>query len=177
MNNLVMGIFTNRPNAEDAISKLIDNGYKPENISIITKDGDQTTTTVESKSDQVAEGTVSGATTGGVVGGLAGLLVGIGLFTIPGLGAVLIGGPIAAALGITGGAAVAVQGALTGALAGGLVGGLVSLGAPQEVAEVYERRVKEGAVLLAVPGEVGENTEIRAILNKYGAEEVRVISG
>src|SRR5687768_473487 len=109
MNNLVMGVFTDRSKSESAIANLMDKVYTTaEKISVITRDGDESAVATESKTEQVAEGTASGATTGGVLGGLAGLLVEVGLFTIPGLGAVLIGGPIAAALGITGGAAVAV---------------------------------------------------------------------
>ena len=110
----------------------------------------------------VDSGAVSGATTGRVVGGLAGLLVGIG--------AVLIGEPLVAALGLTGAAATAASGAMTGAVAGGIVGALVWLGLPEEVAKDYEREIQAGGILLVVPA--GEGDTSREIMERAGSVNV-----
>lgn len=166
---MVLGVFTNRSDAEEAIRDLQKNGYSTDDISIIMKDKQDT-----GKMSEPVEGAVSGATTGGVLGGLAGLLIGIGAITIPGIGAILIGGPIAAALGLGGAAAITFSGALTGALAGGLVGGLVGMGIPEDEARIYEDRIREGAVLIAVPSK-DNSTQAKQILEDHGADQVRSV--
>lgn len=172
----VLGVFADRDAAERAITNLQDKGYNPKDISIVVKDTHTAEELGDSTGANVADGAASGAVTGGVVGALAGLLVGIGALAIPGIGGVLIGGPLAAALGLTGAAATTATGALTGALAGGLIGALVSLGVPEEEARVYEDRLKEGAVLLAVPVQGSdEDVDASQLLNDYGATQVRVL--
>ncbi len=175
MAGISLGVFADQDAAEEAIEDLRDAGYNPKDISIISRDTAVSRSMAEDTGAHMAEGAVSGATTGGVIGGLAGLLIGVGILTLPGIGALLIGGPIAAALGLTGAAATTVQGAVTGALAGGLVGALVGLGVPEEEAKAYESRIKEGAILLAVPSTASASREAREILEENGAEEVRFI--
>lgn len=176
MAQMVLGVFADRANAEDAIAALEDKGYNPKDISIMMKDAGEAREVAESTGADVAGGAVSGATTGAVVGGIAGLLIGIGAITIPGLGALLIGGPLAAALGLTGAAATTASGAVTGALAGGLIGALVSLGVPEEDAKVYASRIESGGILVAVPAHEGEGTDARATLEDHGADQVRSVS-
>src|SRR3990172_3139866 len=172
----IIGIFDNRFDAESAVADLENKGYSTDEMSIILKDGHTIETREGSKGGAAAEGAVSGATTGGAIGGLAGLLIGIGAITIPGIGALLIGGPLAAALGLTGAAAATLSGVATGALAGGLIGGLIALGFPEEAAEVYERRIREGAVLLAVPAsDASDEDEVRNVFESYNADEVRTV--
>lgn len=176
MADMILGMFSSRENAEDAISELKDEGYDAKDISVVVKDSEDRQVIENNTGASVADGTASGAVTGGVIGGLAGLLVGIGAITIPGIGALLIAGPLAAALGLTGAAATTVSGAATGALAGGLVGALVGLGVPEEEARVYETGVNEGGVLLAVSVREGSTREARAILEDNGADKVRNIN-
>lgn len=175
---IILGLFAEAANAEDAIGELEDAGYNPKDMSLLMKDTPERAQIVNNTgvTSPVADGAVSGATTGAVVGGIAGLLVGIGAITIPGLGALFIAGPLATALGLTGAAATTVSGALTGALAGGLVGALVSLGVPQEDAVVYEQQINQGAILLAVPLDEGQESEVRGLLEESGAEQVRAIA-
>lgn len=176
MAEMVLGVFAERANAEAAINDLESKGYNPKDISIIMRDTHEAVDIAGSTGASVAEGAGVGATTGGVIGGVTGLLVGIGAITIPGIGALLIGGPIAAALGLGGALATTVSGAVTGALAGGLVGALVSLGIPEDEAKVYEERIKEGAILLAVPVKIEHSEEARMILDAHQATQVRSIT-
>ena len=174
--SVVLGIFSTRDQASLAIDDLEQAGFDAKDISIILKDKDKgeiVETTDEAGS--VAEGTVSGAVGGGVLGGLAGLLIGVGAIAIPGIGAVLIGGPLAAALGLTGVAATTVSGAVTGALAGGLVGALVGWGVPEEEAKLYEERIMEGGVLVAVPITHDNENKVREILEENEADQIRTI--
>lgn len=171
----IIGVFTERIDADSAINELERAGYDAKDMSIVMKDTGEPDLR-GSKGGSAATGAVSGATTGGIVGGLAGLLIGVGALAIPGVGAFLIGGPIAAVLGLTGAAAATVSGVATGIVAGGILGTLVGLGIPEEDARVYEQRVREGAVLLAVPvGNHDNGTKVRQIFDKYHADQVRSV--
>lgn len=178
----IIGVFKDRFEAESAIDDLEDMGYNPKDVSVVVKESFKTSeadfdSEIGVKGGRAAEGAVSGAATGGVLGGLAGLLIGIGALAIPGVGAFLVGGPIAIALGLTGAAATTISGAATGALAGGLVGGLIGLGIPEEEARIYENRIQEGAILLAVPASTLEGEqEVRKIFSQYKADQIRTIS-
>lgn len=175
MQTMVLGVFSDRGRAEDAITELEGAGYSTKDISIIMKDKVEAAKIVDNTGANVAGGAISGATAGGVVGAIAGLLVGIGAIAIPGIGAVLIGGPIAVALGLSGAAAVTASGAVTGAVAGGLVGGLMGLGLPEKEAVEYEKEIKAGAILVAIPTRT-ENDDVAAdVLTSHGATQVRSI--
>lgn len=176
MQKTTLGIFTDRADAEAAIDELDENGFNPKDMSIIMKDTDAAQEIGTSTGANVTSGAVTGATTGGVIGGLAGLLVGIGAITIPGLGALFIAGPLATALGLTGAAATTVSGAATGALAGGLIGALMGLGIPEDEARVYEDRIREGAILLAVPSSAAHQDVVYEILTEHGADQIRTVS-
>lgn len=173
MARLVLGVFLNRSDAEDAINELEAEGYNPKDISIVMRHEDGEAATEDGARSDVTRGMVSGATTGGVLGALAGLLVGTGV--LPGIGALLIGGPLAAALGLTGAAATTLSGAVTGVLAGGLVGVLARLGLSPEDARIYEDRIREGGILVAVPAKIGHEQDVRDIMEDYGADQVRAI--
>ena len=168
----VIGVFSDKFKAEAAMDTLETKGYETRDLSVIVKDGVSYTEHTGIKGGAVAEGAISGAAAGSVLGGLAGILIGLGALTIPGVGIFLIGGPIASAIGITGAAATAVSAATTGALAGGLI----AAGIPDEQAKFYEQRIREGAVLLAVPVAL-ENMiqEVKGIFRKYQADQIRVI--
>lgn len=171
MTETIIAVFPNRTDAESVLARLESAGFNPKDMSLIVKDTRETVTTTNTP----AEGAVSGATTGGLIGGLAGLLVGIGAITTPGLGAVLIGGPIAAALGLTRAAASTVTGALTGAVAGGLIGTLTGFGVPEDVARDYENVIRLGGVLLAVPATDQTRDQVRQVLQENNAEQIRTI--
>ena len=126
MDKTIIGVFAEPHDAEEAISELESRHYNPKDISIIMKERDENKKVAEKTGANVGAGTVSGAATGGVIGALAGLLVAAGVAT--GIGALFIGGPLVAAMGLSGAAATAASGAATGALAGGIIGALGGLG-------------------------------------------------
>lgn len=175
MAEITLGIFSSPADAEYAIHDLQDAGYDPKNISIMMKDREEAGDLAESTGSNIAGGVASGMATGGILGGLAGLLVGLGAITIPGIGAFLVGGPIAAAFGLTGAAASTATGAITGAVVGGIVGVLMNLGVPEEEARFYEERVNEGGILVVVPGSPGIKEEARVILEDNNADQVKVV--
>lgn len=173
MARLILGIFQSENAAQDAITRLEERGYDPKDVSIIMRGREDNTTVQRSGVGDVAEGTISGATAGGVLGALAGLLIANGI--VPGLGPILVGGPLASALGLTGVAATAVSGAVTGALAGGVLGALTSFGLSEEDARVYEDSIKEGGILLIVPTRIGDEVEVRDLLSDFGASQIKSI--
>jgi hypothetical protein len=173
MAKTIIGIFYDRADVEEAMGKFESEGLNPKDISIIMKD----TSTAEDIGDNtganVASGAASGIATGAVIGGLAGLLAAT---IVPGLGGFLIGGPVGAALGLTGAAATTVSGAATGAVAGGLIGALMGIGLRREEAEYYEGRVREGAILLAVPALDDQLGWVRDVFDACNAADVKVIT-
>lgn len=175
MSKMIFGVFTEIDNAESAINELENGGFDPKEISIVMKNNEDAKVIQTNTGANIAGGAASGATTGAVIGGLAGLLIGIGAIAIPGIGALLIAGPLVASLGFTGAAASTVAGATTGAVAGGLIGALMKLGIPEADAKVYEERVKSGAILVAVPEMNGQHVEASTILTNHGAEQVRTV--
>lgn len=172
----VIGLFTEHNDVEGAINDLKARGYNPKDISLIMKDTHEAKKIQEHTGAEIGAGAASGAATGAVIGGLTGLLIGVGALTIPGIGAFLIGGPLAAALGLSGAAATTASGAMTGALAGGLIGALMALGLPKEEAVHYENRIKEGAILLAVPAYAGQEREIADAMNKFNASDIKALN-
>lgn len=167
---MLIGAIRDPDHADMAISDLEKAGYSAEELSVIAQEKIR-----EGRDhvDAAMEGAAEGATTGTVVGGLAGLLVGAGLF--PGLAGLLIGGPIVAALGLTGMAATTAAGAITGALAGGLIGALVKLGVPEATAEAYNEIVEEGGVVIGVPLGSDDGANPRDILERHGAESIEEV--
>lgn len=173
MTKTVLGIFGDADEAEDAINTLKTEGYNPKDISIVMKDKVVSERIASVTGTNIAEGAVSGAATGALLGGLAGLLA---AFTLPGLGALFIGGPLATALGLTGAVATTASAAATGALAGGLIGALMGLGLSEDEAKVYEERITEGGILVAVPARMGEEAEVEDILADSGADDIKSVS-
>lgn len=177
-NETMIGVFADRADADQAITELKNLGYSAQDISIMVRDQNEGLKKDKDRGANVAEGTATGATTGGAVGALTGLLVGIGAITLPGIGALFIGGPIAAALGLTGAAATAVSAAASGVLAGGLVGALVGLGLPEETAKVYETRIREGAVVVAVPiMSTIDRSQVQNVYENNDADQIRTVTG
>lgn len=177
----IYGVFASTQDAADAFDRLCEIGYTPSDISVIamreevreTRRGDGRV--AHAAEPTVAERTTSGVISGAAAGGLLGLLVGVAAIAIPGLGGLLVAGPVATALGLTGTAATVGAGVATGALAGGLVGGLTNLGIPEETARTYETRIKQGGVVLGADVQDDKMEEVRNIFNSEGANDVTVV--
>ncbi|UFP93280.1 general stress protein [Gloeobacter morelensis] len=156
----VVGTFASHDDAEAAVLALEKAGFDMHKISIIGKDY-RTTQQVRgflTWRDTAKEGAVSAGYWGGFFGGLFGILVGAGVLFIPGVGQVVIAGPIAGVL--AGWLEGLLLGAAGGAAAGGLVGALVGLGIPEGKAIKYDSDIQAGKFLVLVTG--GEEDRARA---------------
>ena len=160
MAQMVVGLFEDSKKAGNAVAELKQEGFT-DDISVIAKDPEDMEVTSHQVKQDLSDGTASGAVTGGVLGGLVGLLVGVGTVALPGLGTLIVAGPLAAAWGLTGAAA--------GAITGGIVGALVDAGIPEERAREYEEAIKRGQVVVAVTADREDEPAIRRILDKHNA--------
>jgi len=162
-NTAVYGIFRNRSQAESAVDRLVENGFRTEDISVLLAENVGTKDFAHEKHTKAPEGTATGAAAGGVVGGTLGLLAGIGALAIPGLGPFIAAGPIMATL----------AGAGAGGVVGGLVGALVGMGIPEYEAKRYEGRIKEGGILMSIHCDNSDWTKkAKELLEQTGAEDV-----
>jgi len=130
--------------------------------------GDTATAAKQGISTTTPEDAGEGAVKGTGIGLGVGILASLAALTIPGVGLVLGGGALAAALGAT---------ALTagaGAIAGGATGYLKDQGVPHEAADRYHGTVTGGGAVLSInvpSGDVDQATA-EAVLSKYGAADV-----
>jgi len=130
--------------------------------------GDTATAAKHGISTTTPEDAGEGAVKGTGIGLGVGILASLAALTIPGIGLVLGGGALAAALGAT---------ALTagaGAIAGGATGYLKDQGVPHEAAERYYSTVSGGGAVLSInvpSGDVDQATA-ESVLSKYGAGDV-----
>src|ERR1700687_4867069 len=162
-NTAVFGIYKSGAQAERAVDRILAAGVSQNDISVLLPDTQSSKEFAHEKNTKAPEGTTTGVTTGGVVGGTLGLLAGIGALALPGVGPFIAAGPIMASL-----AGLGVGGAV-----GGFVGALVGMGIPEFEAKLYDLRVKDGGVLVAVHCESSEGiSKARDVLKAVGAEEV-----
>ncbi len=179
MANIILASFEQRSDADKAVDELVHSGYNTKEISVMMKapaEGENVAGSRATMTKGVVSDTLGGVGTGAVIGGLAGLLIGVAAITIPGLGPLLFAGPLASALGISGATATTVSGVVIGGAAGGLVGLFEGFGATREQAKQYERVVKEGGVVLAVPPKPEKEDEVENILNKHNAQQLITVS-
>ncbi|MDE0584703.1 general stress protein, partial [Planococcus sp. A6] len=99
----VVGAYGTEMEAVEVIEDLQRQGYRDEDISVLSKDKGDVERVTEETGTQAGEGAAAGAATGGALGGLGGVLAGLGALAIPGIGPIVAAGPIAA--GLTGAAA------------------------------------------------------------------------
>lgn len=143
--NTVAAIYKTHDQAEAAVSTAAKQGADMKNLSIIGRGYHSEEKVVgyyHTKDRMLAWGQA-----GAFWGGLWGLLVGAGFFFVPGVGPVVIAGPLIATLVGT------VEGAVVGSAVSALAAGLVSLGIPKDSAIKYESAVKADEFLVVYQGE------------------------
>ncbi len=162
-NTAVFGIYPNRTQVEFAVTQLQNDGFRPEDISILMAHNEGTKDLGVEKSTKAPEGTATGAASGAVLGGALGWLAGIGVLAIPGVGPFLAAGPLMALLGGVG----------VGGAVGGIAGAAIGAGIPEYEAKRYEGLVKNGGVLLSVHADDSKWTErAKEVLERTGAEHI-----
>jgi len=138
----VAGVFDSRKEADAAVAKLLDTGFKKEDLSLIVSDHAHHTLFSNPTDDEGArtiEGGAAGALIGGALGALVAGLTLVGVMVVPGSG-LLVVGPLVAAL----------SGAGAGATVGGLSGALISAGFAVDEAKHYEEEIRHDKAVIIV---------------------------
>jgi len=166
----MVGIFHTPAEAEHAVADLLSSGFPRERISVITPHSAQAEhVSVAGSGVEHGEDMAIGALGGGLLGGILGALVGMIVVGIPGLGAILVAGPLAAAIG---GAGITMAlGAGAGAVGGGVLGALTWAGVTKEEAHVYEEFIRRGGNLVMVQASSAERDRATEILHHDGAAD------
>ena len=164
--NSVVAVFASHNQAEDAIRELQKDGFDMKKLSIVGKDyhTDEHVVGYYNTGDRMLYWGKLGA----FWGGFWGLLFGSAFFWVPGIGQLLVAGPLV--MWIVGALETAV---VTGGLTA-LGAGLYSIGIPKNSVLQYETAVKNDKLLLVAHGTADEVERARDLLHQTGAETTTV---
>ena len=154
----IVATYQSQAGAEAAVKELNFSGFDMQNISIAASG-------CHTDNDAVgfyhSEGRMKyWGVTGAFWGGIWGLLFGSAFFFIPGVGPLLVAGPLVCSI----------IGALDGALVTGATSplqiGLFTLGVPENYVLQCETGIKSGKYVLIAHGTVDEMSRVRAVLGR-----------
>jgi uncharacterized membrane protein len=164
--NSVVAIYQTHSQAEEAVKELQKSGFDMKKMSIVGKDyhTDEHVVGYYNAGDRMKYWGTQGAFWGGIWG----MLFGAAFFAIPGIGPILVAGPLVAWI----------IGALEGAVVVGglsaLGAGLFSIGIPKDSVVKYETALKSDKFLLLAHGTVDEVAKARDILQTTNPIQVAV---
>ena len=165
MAKTVVGLFDDRAAAQNAVRELAAEGFRGDEVSLVSKKPDGKGVEVEYVEEdgrEQIEDMAKGAGTGAAIGAGAALLLSLTALSIPGIGPVLAAGPLAALI----------AGAGVGAAAGGLASGLTRLGVEDDDANTYAEGLKRGGTLVTVNTD-NERADLAVnLLRRLGAVEI-----
>jgi hypothetical protein len=161
-----VGVFRSHQDAEGAVKELQKSGFDMKKLSVVGKDYQTEDNVVGyyNTGDRVATWGKFGLFWGSIWG----LLFGSAFFIVPGLGPIMVGGPLVS--WIIGALETAV---VTGGLTA-LGGALASIGIPKDSVIRYETALKADKFVLVVHGTVEEVGKAKNILLQNKAEEATV---
>ena len=162
--NATVAIYKSHAEAEAAVKELQHSGFDMKKLSIVGRDyhTDEQVVGYYNAGDRMKYLGKMGA----FWGGMWGFLFGSAFFFIPGVGPLLVAGPLVGWI----------VGALEGAvIVGGLsaIGaGLCSLGIPVDSIVQYETAIKSGKFVLIAHGSAEDATRARELLNRSNPEAI-----
>lgn len=164
--NAVVAIFQSHLEAETSIRELQFAGFDMRKLSIVGKDfhTEEHVVGYYNAGDRMKVWGKLGA----FWGGFWGLLFGSALFVIPGLGSLVVFGPLVIWV------VAALEGAVVGGGLGALAAALYSLGIPEDSCLQYETAVKSAKFLVIAHGTEAQVAEAKSILHMAGAEHIGV---
>ena len=164
--NSVVAIFESHDQAEDAIRELQKSGFDMKKLSIVGKDyhTEENVVGYYNTGDRMKYWGKLGA----FWGGFWGLLFGSAFFWVPGIGQVLVAGPLV--MWIVG----ALEGAVVTAGLTALGAGLYSIGIPKNSVLQYETQVKNGKLLLVAHGTADEVRRAKDLLDQTEANSATI---
>jgi hypothetical protein len=164
--NAIVAVYNNHVQAEQAVDQLKRTGFDMTKLSIVGKDyhTEENVVGYYNAGDRMKYWGKMGAFWGGIWG----LLFGAAFFVVPGIGPVLVAGPVAAWI------VAALEGA---AVVGGLsaIGaGLYSIGIPEDSILRYEVALKADKFLLIAHGTADEVAKAKETIERTSPVEVNV---
>jgi hypothetical protein len=159
----VVGVYESLDDARQAVDRLLREGIPVEDISIVANlaNEDRIHGFVS-----VGEAAKEGAERGAVVGGLFGLLAGTAFFIVPGVGPLVVVGPLASAL----------IGAGEGALTGGIFGAILGKIMERKHIPKYEQHLKDRKYLVVVRSDPRTLERTQEAVRSTAATEVETES-
>lgn len=164
----VVAVYHTHTAAEEAVKELQHAGLDMHTLSIVGKDyhTDEQVVGYYNVGDRMKRW----GKTGAFWGGFWGLLFGSAFFIIPGIGPLLVAGPLVA--WIVG----ALEGAVVVGGLGALGAGLYSMGIPKDSVLRYEAAVKSDKFVLVVHGTASEAQKAKEILDSTQAAHLALHS-
>ncbi len=156
--NSIVATYKSHAEAEAAVKELQQSGYDMKKLSIVGRDyhTDEHVVGYYNAGDRMKYWGKLGAFWGGIWG----LLFGSAFFWVPGLGPLLIGGPLVAwIVGAAEGAAI------TGGLTA-IGAGLYSIGIPKDSILRYETAVKNGSFVLIAHGTADDVAHAKGVIGR-----------
>ena len=164
--NAIVAVYNTHQDAQNAVNELRLAGFDMKKLSIIGREfqTEQHVIGYYNAGDRMKYWGKLGA----LWGGLGGLLVGTAFFLVPGVGPVLIAGPLAAYI------VSAVEGAVVVGGLSVLGAGLLSIGIPKDSILKYEAALKADKFLLVAHGTRDEVQHAREIIRTTKADHIGV---
>lgn len=156
----VVALFDDITVARQVVEDLVNADFVRSSINLITNDANNQYSRYLDKDYTPRHDAVTaseGAGFGAIVGALTGLLAGLAALTIPGVGILIVAGPIVAGL----------TGAVAGAVTGGITGALIKSGVPEDKAPYYAEGIRRGGTLISV--QTYDALRAENIMNRHGA--------
>jgi hypothetical protein len=162
--NSVVAIYSTHPAAEAAVKELQEAGFDMKQLSIVGRDyhTDEHVVGFYNTGDRMATWGKRGAFWGWIWG----CLFGGAFFMIPGLGPLMIAGPIIGWL------IAAMESALVVGGLSALGAGLYSMGIPEDSILTYETALKTDKFLLIAHGSLQETSHAKSILDSTNADSL-----
>jgi hypothetical protein len=163
MGVLVTGVFKDRAAVDEVILRVLERGYTPEDISVLMTDETRTREFGIEPGTKAAEGAGIGGALGAALGAVIAAIAAVGTAVVfPGVG-LIVAGPLAAAI----------AGAGAGGVTGSLIGALIGAGIPEYRAKAYEKRLREGGILVGVEARSKDDArELEELFESLGGEDV-----
>ncbi len=164
MSSSTVAIFSTHEGAEGAITDLQRSGYDMKRLSIVGRDytTDEHVVGYYTTGDRMKTWGRNGAFWGGIWG----LLFGSAFFFVPGVGPLLVAGPMVAWI-VSG-----LEGALVVGGLSALGAGLVSLGIPKDSVLRYETAIKNDKFLVVADGTAVDVARAKEILSHFHPDSV-----
>ena len=162
----IVAVYNSHAEAEEAVAQLQRGGFDMKKLSIVGKDyhTEENVVGYYNAGDRMKYWGSMGA----FWGGLWGLLVGAAFFVIPGIGPVLVAGPLAASI------IAALEGAVAVGGLSAIGAGLYSIGIPKDSVVRYDVALKADKFLLIAHGAADEIARGKEIVKQTSPVELNV---